>query len=73
MIVNLVFSHLGFWSGNLFLIAAFPDRCLLAPFPTMYLLPKLHKRPYKAIFSANSSYCVQPLNFLNYYDPFFIL
>ena len=27
--VNLVFSHLGFWSGNLFLIASFPDRCLL--------------------------------------------
>ena len=27
--VNLVFSHLGFWSGDLFLIAPFPDRCLL--------------------------------------------
>ena len=25
-------SHLGFWSGNLFLIAPFPDRCLLVPF-----------------------------------------
>ena len=24
LIVNLVFSHLGFWSGNLFLIAPFP-------------------------------------------------
>ena len=32
LIVNLVFSHLGFWSGNLFLIATFPDRCLLVPF-----------------------------------------
>ena len=32
LIVNLVFSHLGFWSGNLFLIAPFPDRCLLVPF-----------------------------------------
>ena len=31
-IVNLVFSHLGFWSENLFLIASFPDRCLLVPF-----------------------------------------
>ena len=31
--VHLVFSHLGFWSGNLFfLIAPFPDRCLLVPF-----------------------------------------
>ena len=28
LIVSLVFSHLGFWSGNLFLIAPFPDLCL---------------------------------------------
>ena len=26
-------------------------------FPTMYWLPKLHKRPYKAILIANSSSC----------------
>ena len=32
--VSLVFSHLGFWSGNLFLIAPFPDLCLLLPFYT---------------------------------------
>ena len=32
LIVNLVVSHLGFWSGNLFLIAPFPDLCLLVPF-----------------------------------------
>ena len=32
--VNLVFSHLGFWSGNLFLIAPFPDLCLLVPSST---------------------------------------
>ena len=33
LIVSLVFSHLGFfWSGNLFLIAPFPDICLLVPF-----------------------------------------
>ena len=25
----VVFSHLGFWSGNLFLIAPFPDICVL--------------------------------------------
>ena len=31
-IVNLVFSHLGFWSGNFFLIARFSDHCLLEPF-----------------------------------------
>ena len=32
LIVNLAFSHLGFWSRNLFLIAPFPDLCLLVPF-----------------------------------------
>ena len=29
LIVSLVFSHLGFWSGSLFLIEPFPDLCLL--------------------------------------------
>ena len=37
--VSLVFSHLGFWSGNLFLIAPFPDLCLLVPFPTHRTTP----------------------------------
>ena len=32
LIVNLVFSHLCFWSGSFFLIAPFPERCLLVPF-----------------------------------------
>ena len=32
LIVSLFFSHLGFWSRNLFLIAPFPDLCLLVPF-----------------------------------------
>ena len=32
LIVSLVFSHLGFWSGNHFLIAPCPDLCLLVPF-----------------------------------------
>ena len=32
LIVGLVFSHLGFWSGNLFLIAPFPNLCLLVPY-----------------------------------------
>ena len=106
LIVYLVFSHLDFWSENLFLIAPFPDLCLLVPFhcinilkqelydtrayqqtdsvemsvvnahlnelpvkfsvcvnesqdklPMMYWLPKLHKRPYKSRFIANSSSC----------------
>ena len=38
LIVGLVFSHLGFWSGNLFLIAPFPDLCLLVPFHTLFLI-----------------------------------
>ena len=32
LIVSLVFSHVGFWSGNLSLTAPFPDLCLLVPF-----------------------------------------
>ena len=31
LIVNLFFPTSAFWSGNLFLIAPFPDRCLLVP------------------------------------------
>ena len=31
LIVALDFSQLGFWNGNLFLIAPFPDLCLLVP------------------------------------------
>ena len=38
LIVSLVFSHLGFWSGNLFLIAPFPDLCLLVPLNSTFLL-----------------------------------
>ena len=32
LLVGLVFSRFDFWSGNLFLIAPFPDLCLLVPF-----------------------------------------
>ena len=38
LIVSLVFSHLGFWSGNLFLIAPFPDLCLLVSFEKAFNL-----------------------------------
>ena len=31
LVVGLVFSRLGFWGGDLFLIAPFPDLCLLVP------------------------------------------
>ena len=34
LIVSLVCSHLGFWSGNLSLTAPFPDLCLLVPSDT---------------------------------------
>ena len=36
LIVSLVFSHLGFWSGILFLIAPFPHLCLLVLFYSAY-------------------------------------
>ena len=32
LIVGLVFSRLGFWGGILFLVAPFPDLCLLVLF-----------------------------------------
>ena len=56
LIVSLVFSHLGFWSGNLFLIAPFPDLCLLVPFyksngQKMAML-KIDVNLSKIIFSA---------------------
>ena len=43
LIVSLVFSHLGFWSGNLFLIAPFPDLCLLVPNPSLTKASCVHK------------------------------
>ena len=52
LIVSLVFSHLGFWSGNLFLIAPFPDLCLLVPF---YIL-------YVAIFSGPLYKSIAPID-----------
>ena len=51
--VNLVFSHLGFWTGNLFLIAPFPDLCLLVPFH----YPKLRTIVYT--ISICMFYCFQ--------------
>ena len=55
--VNLVFPHLGFLNGNLFLIALFPDLCLLVPFYTYRLktrhgvtLPKFVASPFYVLF-----------------------
>ena len=36
LIVSLFFSHLDFWRGNLFLIAPFPDLCLLVSLSNEY-------------------------------------
>ena len=49
LIVSLVFSHLGFWSGSLFLIAPFPDLCLLVLFYSRNtnLLPPKHKSSFR--------------------------
>ena len=41
LIVSLVFSHLGFWSGNLSLIAPFPDLCLLETFSDIYEIKRI--------------------------------
>ena len=46
LIVSLVFSHLGFWSGSLFLIAPFPDLCLLVLFSYIFSDPKGSKEKY---------------------------
>ena len=50
LIVSLGFSHLGFWSGNLFLIAPFPDLCLLVPFDHGHAnerkVPETHMKDY---------------------------
>ena len=40
LIVSLVFSHPGFWSKNLFLIAPFPALCLLVPFHSLQHRPQ---------------------------------
>ena len=54
-----LFSYFPFgFEGRIWdLIVSVPDHCLSFYFPTMYWLPKLHKRPYKARFIANSSSC----------------
>ena len=62
LIVSLVFSHLGFWSGNLFLIAPFPDLCLLVPF---YIVKIKFASVYssqiqrKLLFSSKNTSCVR--------------
>ena len=61
LIVGLVFSHLGFWSGNLFLIAPFPDLCLLVPF-FFRIIHYVHDTLIFIIYSNSS----KPLGFMLY-------
>ena len=37
LLVNLFFSHLGFWGGNFILMVPFPDLCLLVPTNNKYI------------------------------------
>ena len=54
LIVSLVFSHLGFWSGNLFLIAPFPDLAYL------YFVLSL-----KIVSDTEFEICILPRGFMN--------
>ena len=51
LIVSLFFSHLDFWSGNLFLIAPFPDLCLLVPFHLIYYRTRAYKSHKLLVYS----------------------
>ena len=71
LIVSLVFSHLGFWSGSLFLIAPFPDLCLLV------LFYYLEKRPFVNVLSPHCqlidgdnafSYCKSLINGMDTFE-----
>ena len=56
LVVSLVFSRLGFWSGNLFLIAPFPDLCLLVPFHGGKYSPV--KKKFPADKYVERDYCI---------------
>ena len=62
LIVSLVFSHLGFWSGSLFLIAPFPDLCLLVLFYT----PEY----YKSLLEGSNMLCTRVIQELVTVDPY---
>ena len=72
LIVNLVFSHLGFWSGNLSLVAPLPDHCLLLPLLThsasiLELSTSLFLKFYKSLLTLMRSY---PTTILVWYCQF---
>ena len=57
--LSLVFSHLGFWRGNLFLIAPFPGLCLLVPSLTYPILSAL----FIFIHIIDCGYSLEPFNY----------
>ena len=67
LIVGLVFSRLGFWGGSLFLIAHFPDLCLLVLFfisEFLWLcrvaaLKSLPVHPFNALIFPILRHCLQ--------------
>ena len=60
--MHLVFSHLAFWSGNLFLTADFSDLCLLLPFCML-------NRLTAGLQTATFLICFQCLVFSSYNFP----
>ena len=61
LIVSLVFSHLGFWSGSLFLIAPFPDLCLIVLLVAVKTFKRRKYEQYCAI-SGNEPSSVNLIN-----------
>ena len=55
MTLNILFQILNFRTFNLKFAVSIKEK--QDRLPTLYWLPKLHKRPYKARFIANSSSC----------------
>ena len=60
LIVNLVFSHLGFWSGNLFLIPPFPDLC------------SIHLKEHNGEFKYLCQICARKFNYKSDFETRFI-
>ena len=74
LIVSLVFSHLGFWSGNLFLIAPFPD-LVLVPFLKFVnrVTDSGSERPSrKSVFSPTLNLEINAIKFRNRFSKFMI-
>ena len=68
LIVSLVFSHLGFWSGNLFLIAPFPDLCLLVPFyDFVYYMSNSFAYPHIINLNTQKQYTEPDIALLEFY------